>query len=295
MAKGKLGSEMKRRMVQVISALLTNPHIPGFIKGGIYQGSMKMVCVPGMNCYSCPAATAACPIGAIQAVIGSRKFSFSFYVMGTICLLGVLLGRFICGWLCLFGLVQDLLYKIPVPKLTVPQKADKILRYAKYVFLVVFVLGLPAFLNNEFGISMPYFCKLVCPVGMLEGGIPLTILNESLRETIGFLFGWKFLILAVILVSSMVIYRPFCKYICPLGALYSLFNKVSFLKIHVDSENCTSCGLCRKACDMGVDVTKNPDSAECIRCGKCVSACPRNVLHMGMTIPKQKAPAKDAK
>lgn len=130
---------------------------------------------------------------------------------------------------------------------------------------------------------------------MLEGGIPLTILNESLRETIGFLFGWKFLILAVILVSSMVIYRPFCKYICPLGALYSLFNKVSFLKIHVDSENCTSCGLCRKACDMGVDVTKNPDSAECIRCGKCVSACPRNVLHMGMTIPKQKAEAKDAK
>ena len=216
-------------------------------------------------------------------------------VMGTICLLGVLLGRFICGWLCLFGLVQDLLYKIPVPKLTVPKKADKFLRYAKYVFLVVFVLGLPAFLNNEFGISMPYFCKLVCPVGMLEGGIPLTILNESLRETIGFLFGWKFLILAVILVSSMVIYRPFCKYICPLGALYSLFNKVSFLKIHVDSENCTSCGLCRKACVMGVDVTKNPDSAECIRCGKCVSACPRNVLHMGMTIPKQKAEAKDAK
>ena len=283
--------EIKRRVVQVLSALLTNPHLPGFMKGGIYQGDLKTVCVPGMNCYSCPAATGACPIGAMQAVLGSRKYNFSFYVIGTICLFGVLLGRFICGWLCLFGFIQDLLYKVPVPKLTVPEKADRVLRYLKYVVLAVLVLALPTFLNNEFGISPPYFCKWLCPVGTLEGGIPLVLLNESLRETVGFLFAWKFAILIGIVVASMVIYRPFCKYLCPLGAFYALFNKVSFLKIHVQPEKCVSCGLCKKVCNMGVDVCKTPNSAECIRCGKCVSVCPKGALHMGMRGPKEKTPA----
>lgn len=279
--------EIIRRLVQIVSALLTNPHLPGFIKGGIYQGSLKMACVPGMNCYSCPAATGACPIGAMQAVLGSRKYSISFYVVGTLCLFGVLLGRFICGWLCLFGFIQDLLYKIPVPKLRVPHKLDHVLRYFKYFLLVVMVLLLPTFLNNEFGISLPYFCKWICPVGTLEGGIPLVLLNKSLRETIGFLFAWKFLILIMILAASAMIYRPFCKYFCPLGAFYSLFNKVSFLKIYVQSEKCVSCGLCKKSCKMDVDICKTPNSTECIRCRKCVNVCPRGALHMGLMDPEK--------
>ena len=80
--------------------LLTNLHLPNFLRGGLYQGAGKTVCVPGLNCYSCPAASGACPIGAFQAVVGSSKFSFSYYITGFLILLGVLLGRFICGFLC---------------------------------------------------------------------------------------------------------------------------------------------------------------------------------------------------
>lgn len=271
-----------RRTVQVLSAILTNVHISGFFKGKIYTGKSKMLCVPGMNCYSCPGAAGACPIGAMQAVLGSRKYGFSFYVVGFLCLLGVLFGRFICGWLCLFGLIQDLLYKIPVPKITVNKKIDHYLRYLKYVILAVFVLGMPMFLVDQYGISAPYFCKLVCPVGTLEGGIPLVLLNKPLRDTIGFLFGWKFFILVLILAASMFIYRPFCKYICPLGAFYALFNKVSFVRIHLDENSCVHCGKCAKACKMGVDICKEQNDRECIRCGDCVQTCPTQALSMGI-------------
>ena len=107
-----------RGWIQAGAALLTNLHLPNFIKGGLYQGKGKTVCVPGLNCYSCPAASGACPIGAFQAVAGSSRFRFSYYVTGFLILLGVLLGRFICGFLCPFGWFQELLHKIPTKKLS---------------------------------------------------------------------------------------------------------------------------------------------------------------------------------
>ena len=275
-----LFSRIKRLPMQLLAALLTNAHLSGFAKGSIYGGKSKYVCVPGMNCYSCPAVVGACPIGAMQAVLNSRKFSFAFYIAGILSALGILLGRFICGWLCVFGMIQDLLYKIPVPKVAVPKRIDKPLRYLKYAVLVILVILLPTFLNNEYGTSAPYFCKLLCPVGTLEGGIPLVLMNESLRKTIGFLFRWKLGILIVILLASMVIYRPFCKYLCPLGAFYALFHKVSFLKLDLDSDKCVNCGLCEKKCKMGVDIRKTTQSPECIRCGDCVKACPKNALKL---------------
>ena len=270
--------------MQLLAALLTNAHLSGFAKGSIYGGKSKYVCVPGMNCYSCPAAVGACPIGAMQAVLNSRKFSFAFYIAGILSALGILLGRFICGWLCVFGMIQDLLYKIPVPKVAVPKRIDKPLRYLKYAVLVILVILLPTFLNNEYGTSAPYFCKLLCPVGTLEGGIPLVLMNESLRKTIGFLFRWKLGILIVILLASMVIYRPFCKYLCPLGAFYALFHKVSFLKLDLDSDKCVNCGLCEKKCKMGVDIRETVQSPECIRCGDCVKVCPKNALKLNYKV-----------
>ncbi len=273
-----------RGLVQTLATLLTNANFKGFLQGTISKGKLKTICVPGMNCYSCPGAVGACPIGAMQAVLNARKYNFAFYIVGFLCALGVLFGRLICGWLCVFGFLEDLLYKIPTPKLKIPQKVDKRLRFLKYIVLIVFVIGLPTFLVNEYGTSAPYFCKLICPVGTLEGGIPLVLLNESLRKTVGFLFHWKLGILILIVLSSVFIYRPFCKYICPLGAFYSLFNKVSFVKIGLDKEKCTGCGLCSKKCKMGVDVRKDANSRECIRCGDCVHACPCNALKMGVRI-----------
>lgn len=271
----------RRKLVQALSGLALNGHLAGFITGQIYQGPLKRFCVPGMNCYSCPGALGACPIGSLQNFLGHRKTPrFPFYVLGWLCLLGVIVGRFICGWLCLFGLLQELLYKIPTPKIKVPEKLDRWLRRLKYVFLLVFVILLPIILRDEMGVSAPYFCKWICPVGMAEGGIPLLILNKAMRPAAHFLYAWKLGILVVIVLLSIVIHRPFCKYICPLGAFYGLFHRFSFLRLNCDESKCVHCGLCARSCNMQVDPSKHPNSAECIRCGECVAACPVNALSL---------------
>ena len=265
-----------RGWIQAGAALLSNIHLPNFIKGGIYQGNGKAVCVPGLNCYSCPAASGACPIGAFQAVVGSSKFSFSYYITGFLILLGVLLGRFICGFLCPFGWFQELLHKIPTKKLST--KKLKPLTYLKYAVLLFAVFLLPALAVNDVGMGDPFFCKYLCPQGVLEGAIPLAAVDSGIRAALGTLFSWKLAILSSVIVLSVLFYRPFCKWLCPLGAFYALFNKVSLLGINVDKQKCVSCGECAKSCKMDVDVTKSPNHTECIRCGICVRGCPAKAL-----------------
>ena len=265
-----------RGWIQAGAVLFTNLHLPNFIKGGIYQGKGKTVCVPGLNCYSCPAASGACPIGAFQAVAGSSKFRLSCYITGFLILLGVLLGRLICGFLCPFGWFQELLHRIPTRKLST--KKLRPLTYLKYVILLVMVVLLPAFAVNDVGMGDPFFCKYLCPQRVLEGAIPLALVNSGIRAALGGLFTWKLCILLAVAVLSVLFYRPFCKWLCPLGAFYALFNKVSLLQMKVDANACISCGKCARACSMDVDVTKTPDHAECIRCGKCVLACPTGAV-----------------
>lgn len=276
-----------RGWIQAAATLLTNIHIPNLLKGKIYQGNVKTMCVPGLNCYSCPAATGACPIGAFQAVVGSSKFKFTYYITGFFILLGVLLGRFICGFLCPFGWFQDLLHKIPGKKLSTAKL--KPLRYLKYVILVVFVILLPAFVTNSLGMGDPFFCKYICPQGVLEGAISLSLANSGIRAALGHLFTFKFTVLALFIILSILFYRPFCKWICPLGAVYSLFNKVSFLKIQVDHEKCVGCQKCSRVCKMDVNVVDTPNHPECIRCGECMKACPTDAIcyHYGFSTKKQ--------
>ena len=145
-----------RGFIQAGATLLTNLHLPNFAKGALYQGGGKYVCVPGLNCYSCPGAAGACPVGAFQAVVGSSKFRFSYYITGILILFGVLLGRFICGFLCPFGWFQELLHKIPSPKLST--KKLKPLRYLKYAVLLVTVVLMPLMAVNELGMGDSYFC-----------------------------------------------------------------------------------------------------------------------------------------
>ena len=282
--------ETKRHLFQGLWFLATNSYMEGFKTGKIYQGKMKNLCVPGMNCYSCPGAKGACPIGALQAVIGNMDYKFSFYVVGFLFFIGALMGRFVCGWLCPFGLVQDLLHKIPFPKKIKSFKADKHLRKLKYGILLIFVLLLPLFLVDVLGQGSPYFCKLICPVGMLEGGLPLVLKNESMRGAVGFLYAWKGTILAATIILSILIYRPFCKYICPLGAVYSLFNPISVFKYRLDDKACINCGACARACKMNVNPVENENSAECIRCGQCEKACPTGAITKGRCM-KQKTKA----
>lgn len=276
--KRKKASEWKRHRVQALWALVTNSYIAGFVQGKIYKGSLKNLCVPGLNCYSCPGAVGACPIGSLQAVIGNWNFKFAFYVAGFLMFIGALMGRFVCGWLCPFGLIQDLLHKIPFPKKIKTFRGDKLLRKLKYFVLAAFVILLPMFLVDILGQGAPYFCKLICPVGTLEGGLPLVLMNKSMHGALGFLYAWKNVLLVITIVLSVIIYRPFCKYICPLGAVYSVFNPVSVFRYRGEKEKCTGCGICADVCKMQVDPVKNANHPECIRCGLCKKSCPSKAI-----------------
>lgn len=275
-----------RWKIQFLATFLTNPFFFNFFQGKIYRGKIKNMCVPGLNCYSCPGAAGSCPIGAFQAVVGASKFSFSYYIVGIVILIGTILGRVVCGFLCPFGWFQELLHKIPSKKYST--KHFRYLTYLKYVILIVFVCILPITIVNEVGISNPYFCKYICPAGILEGGIPLSIANDGIRASLGWLFTWKSVILLGIVLLSIFFYRPFCKWLCPLGAFYALFNKISVYQLRIDKDKCTACGLCSKVCKMDVEVFRTPNHTECIRCGDCIYACPYHAITKSFTLKKEK-------
>ena len=273
----RLGGKL-RLGIQLAASLVQNANFKGFFTGRIYQGATKNVCVPGLNCYSCPGAVGACPLGSLQNFLGSRTFKIPYYVAGLILFFGALLGRAVCGFLCPFGFIQELIHKIPFPKKKLRTfRGDRQLRYLKYLILAVFVIILPIAVKNT-----PAFCKYICPAGTLEGGIPLVLLHgKKLAMKIGALFNIKLTVLIVTVILCLIIYRPFCRYICPLGAVYGLTNRVSLYKLSIDSAKCAGCGACAKACPMAADPLKDPNSPECIRCGICADACPADAIKLG--------------
>lgn len=266
-----------RLTIQLLAAAFFNGYAAGFLKGKIFTGKTKLLCVPVLNCYACPGALGSCPIGAMQAVVGSRH-RFSFFVLGTLMLFGIIFGRLLCGFLCPFGLIQDLLYRIPLKKPQIPRKIDKPLRWLKYVILVIFVLLIPALTSNAFGNGEPGFCKYICPAGTLEGGVPLLLANENLRQAMGFLFSWKCGVLLAVLIGSVFVSRFFCRYLCPLGAFYALFHRFALHRMELRTEQCIGCGKCDAVCPMALDVRKELMNAECIHCGRCKAACPTNAI-----------------
>ncbi len=261
-----------RRYVQLLAAVLYNCNFKGFATGKIWQGNTKGVCVPGLNCYSCPGAVAACPLGSLQTALLSSKYKFPYYVLGTFLLLGLFLGRFICGFFCPFGFLQELLHKIPTPKIQ-KSSVTRGLSYLKYGILLIFVIAVPLIT------LAPGFCKYLCPAGTLEAGILLTLLQERLRAMTGALFTWKAAVLILILLTCVFCFRAFCRFLCPLGAIYSFFNPVSFFGIKVDQAKCIHCDACVRHCKM--DVRKVCDR-ECIQCGECIGRCPASAIHYGV-------------
>jgi ferredoxin-type protein NapH len=273
-----------RKWVQTIITLLTNSYWLFPFTRNIYQGPLKVICFPGLNCYSCPASVTSCPIGSLQQLLAGVRISLEhglyylgFYVVGILGILGGTFGRLICGWACPFGLFQELLHTVPSKKYSIPHH----LSYLKYGFLLFFVLLLPTLVVNQYGAGQLWFCKYVCPAGTVEAGLPLLAMQPDLRASIGILFYNKLAILFMFILWSIVASRPFCRTACPLGAFYALFNRAKLVRLRLLEENCTKCKACHGVCPMGVKFNESPDDAECITCLACMTkACEFNAISL---------------
>jgi polyferredoxin len=265
----------KRLLAQFGLFLLQNPFQKNFITGKIYRGNIKVLCSPGLNCYSCPASAVSCPIGAIQFFLTGIRSGISLYITGFLMIMGVVFGRFICGYACPMGLLQDLVYRIKTPKFVLRLR---FLRYIKYIVLAVFVVLLPVIASEFFGLGQPWFCKYICPSGTIFGAVPLLLANDFLRGLIGVQFILKVILAAGIVSAAIFIYRIFCRVLCPLGAIYALFNKIAILHMGCDMEKCQSCGNCSRECRITLTPASHPNDPECVRCGRCVNACRSKAL-----------------
>ena len=265
-----------RRLVQVYSAALYNAHLKGFITGEIYRGKTKAACVPGFNCYSCPGAVGACPLGSLQNALASAGHRAGWYVLGILLLYGVILGRTVCGWICPLGWIQELLHKIPTPKLR-KSAVTRTLTWLKYIVLAVFVVALPLWYGLAYDIPLPAFCKYICPAGTLEGAMGLLPANHDFFSMLGILFTRKYVIMLVIGLACIFCYRSFCRFLCPLGAIYGLFNRFNIIGIKVDTDKCSHCGACVRHCEM--DIRRVGDH-ECIHCGKCMDHCAQGAISL---------------
>lgn len=220
---------------------------------------LHWICGPVFHCYSCPLATFACPIGVLANF--SALHVFPFMALGLLFVVGSLLGSFVCGWICPFGFLQDLAGRVPVRKFELPEWTG----YFRYVVLVGLVLAVPFF----FGEGHPLFICRVCPAGALEGAVPHVIGQALAHKPISWPSAAKWTVLGLFLVGMVITYRPWCTLLCPLGAIYSLFNRVSLFFLKLDSSRCTNCKLCHGSCNHGIRPNERANDPRCIRCLEC--------------------------
>lgn len=223
-----------------------------------------------------PSIHALCPYGAIESlyaiiISGSmlqKIYTGTFLLLGVTVLIAVLFRRSFCGILCPFGALQELFARIGLKiwkkRPTIPFKADRVLRYAKYLVLILTAVMAWRLGRLWFSSFDPY-----AAYGHL------TVIPETLAEDPLSIIG--FILLGVTVAGSFVYDRFFCKYLCPAGALYAIIGKLSPTKINRDKDVCINCNLCSKACPMNIDVAKMEQvkSAECINCNECVAVCPK--------------------
>ena len=181
----------------------------------------------------------------------------------------VLVGRFFCGFFCSFGAVQDLLWlgshrlRALFPGKRNLKKADRIFRFAKYAVLFYFIIFIWSGVTAVKTAGPWQVFGQYVSFGHWPGLKPLLSVGGVL--------------LLLIFIGSLFVQRFFCRYFCPMGAIYSLISQASFLKIDKPRDGCGKCHLCTSKCPMGMDLTKKDRIAggECISCQKCVSWCPK--------------------
>jgi ferredoxin-type protein NapH len=278
---------MKRRLTQILFLILLNLPL-------IVIWELKAVCVPVLNCHSCPWALFACPIGVLS--------HFAWYgtvpllALGTIGTFGVIFGRFLCGWICPFGWLQDMLYKIPSPKWKLPRW----MKWTKYVILVVCVAVVPMTIGLD---TLAFFCQL-CPAGTLESMIPRNLQAGNYALFAG---SWdRFIALIAFLVFAIITLRSFCKVFCPIGAILGIFNRFSAFSLRYQQGDCPSCKLCLTKCPMDVEIEDMRNGgkdevvtapAECILCLNCTNSCHQNGIRFSFwnLLPLRKKKKADIK
>ena len=233
----------------------------------------KWLCLPVLHCHSCPVAVVSCPIGILGHYLSLGIIPI--FLIGTILFFGALAGRAFCGWVCPFGFLQELLYKIPSPKFSLWPP----LRFGRYAMLLVTVVLVPLIVGIE---SKWFFCW-ICPAAALESSLPRGLMS-------GFPGGaWtivRFSILAAVLIVSVLNLRFFCRVLCPVGAITSFLNPISAFALRHNTSECPSCGVCAKQCPVDVDLQEPEDEEprgyvykapmDCILCLECTDSCPQS-------------------
>jgi len=260
-----------RRISQIgVGAFLFNSYFAVFSTKTLYNGPFRNACVPGLNCHSCPTATMGCPIGILQYYAATHRFPW--FLLGFLGIIGLLSGRFTCGWLCPWGLVQDLTHRFKKVRIKIP----RLLHYLKYVILIVVAIIIPY-------ITFEHWFSKLCPCGALIAAIPWALWNPIdpvlgvpyiARDMIASMFWIKMWILWAFLVLFLFIKRPFCRTICPLGAIYALFNRISLVSVK-NLPGCVDCGQCDAVCPVDLNVKREVNSEACIKCLECTQ-CQHN-------------------
>ena len=280
----------KRRVVQILIAILLTCNITAYMAEWRFYGN---VCLPVLHCNACPLTWFNCPIYKISEWAQYREVPWGtlapWMLLGIFGSIGVLVGRFFCGWVCPMGLLQDLLHSIPSPKLKVPS----VLRWMKYAFLFISVGAVAYWAGKD---VLYFFCKF-CPVATMEVGIPQMIVDNDWA-----LDPWRIVRLSVlvfVLVLVVCNIRSFCRIMCPVGALVAVANKFSLFSIRLDPDKCIHCGKCDKSCPMGIPVENASRTrrainrhSECIECLNCEEACPVNAIDNNSRILRKKPAVK---
>ncbi len=226
---------------------------------GPFLPRLHTFCGLAFHCHSCPLALLACPVGVLAQF--SALHVFPFLAMGTLLAAGAVVGSFVCGWACPFGLLQDLLAKMPFPKLRVPAR----LGWMRFAVLAGLVVAVP----YAFGEEHPLFFCRVCPAGAAEAALPNVARQALAGETIAWPGPLKLTILVVVLAGAMFAWRPWCRVLCPLGAVYALCNRFSLFFLRFHPERCAGCTECGSVCRGGGRPQVRVDSLVCLRCLEC--------------------------
>jgi len=189
-----------------------------------------------------------------------------FLAIGTVLAVGALFGALICGWVCPFGLLQDLGAKVPIRKFQLPLWVG----WFRYVVLAGAVFAIPWL----FGEGHPLFICRICPAGALEKAVPDVITQAVTGREIVWPNAVKITIVVTMIVAMFITIRPWCRVLCPLGAIFGFLNRFSVVSMRLEEHKCSACKRCRTLCVYGGAPDKDPNHHGCLRCLECTRCGP---------------------